>query len=111
MIHNALYTSNINIELQEPHNKNVNSDIPDWLLLLVFVNISVLFLFQVNYYERYQINPIVNSITWRGLDPYGLIIGLLPNTWYAYDVQVFNTAGLNSIGDTYFQRTTLNGNS
>ncbi|XP_071155484.1 contactin-like [Mytilus edulis] len=64
--------------------------------------------YQVNYWERSDPDPIVNSISWRTLDTFGLCIGLLPNTWYEYDVQVFNTAGLNSRGEVYFQRTTLN---
>ncbi|KAK3106223.1 hypothetical protein FSP39_015497 [Pinctada imbricata] len=61
--------------------------------------------YQVNYWERNDTDPILNSISWRVELPYGLIIGLIPDTWYAFTVQAFNTAGLNPLSEAAFQRT------
>lgn len=38
-----------------------------------------------------------------------IVIGLLPNTWYTFDVQVFNTAGMSTPSETAYQRTLLAG--
>lgn len=64
--------------------------------------------YQVNYFERNDSEPIINSISWRTSDPQGLVIGLLPYTWYTFDVQVLNTAGMGQISEKFHQRTYQN---
>ncbi|XP_033733379.1 contactin-like [Pecten maximus] len=64
--------------------------------------------YQVNYFERNNSDPIINSISWRTHDPEGLVIGLLPYTWYTFDVQVLNTAGMGQISEKFHQRTYQN---
>ncbi|XP_060074968.1 contactin-like [Ylistrum balloti] len=64
--------------------------------------------YQVNYFERNDTNPIINSISWRTHEPEGLVIGLLPYTWYTFDVQVLNTAGMGQISEKFHQRTYQN---
>ncbi|OWF39873.1 Contactin [Mizuhopecten yessoensis] len=64
--------------------------------------------YQVNYFERNDSNPIINSISWRTTDPQGLVIGLMPYTWYTFDVQVLNTAGMGQISEKIHQRTYQN---
>lgn len=63
--------------------------------------------YQVNYWEMYTDDPIVNSISWRGQMSENIVIGLLPDTWYTFDVQVFNTAGMSTPSETAYQRTLL----
>lgn len=60
---------------------------------------------QVNYWERFTEDPIMNSISWRGQMSSGLVIGLLPHTWYTVDVQVLNMAGMGPVSETDFQLT------
>lgn len=63
----------------------------------------------MNYFARNTSDPIIHFISWRTSEPKGLVIGLLPNTWYTFDVQVLNTAGRGQISEKYHQRTYQNG--
>lgn len=67
------------------------------MLTLIFV--------QVNYWERFTEDPIMNSISWRGQMSSGLVIGLLPDTWYTVNLQALNMAGMSQISETDFQLT------
>ncbi|XP_022316570.2 contactin-3-like isoform X2 [Crassostrea virginica] len=61
--------------------------------------------YQVNYWERFTKDPIMNSISWRGQMSQGLVIGLLPDTWYTVNLQALNMAGMSQISETDFQLT------
>lgn len=47
----------------------------------------------------------MNSISWRGQMSSGLVIGLLPDTWYTVNLQALNMAGMSQISETDFQLT------
>lgn len=61
--------------------------------------------YQVNYWERFTEDPIMNSISWRGQMSSGLVIGLLPDMWYTVNLQALNMAGMSQISETDFQLT------
>ena len=60
---------------------------------------------QVNYRARYDPDPVINVISWRGESDTGVIIGLDPYSWYTVDVQVRNTAGLGPRSELYHAKT------
>lgn len=47
----------------------------------------------------------MNSISWRGQMSRGLVIGLLPDTWYTVNMQALNMAGMSQISETDYQLT------
>lgn len=47
----------------------------------------------------------MNSISWRGQMSSGLVIGLLPDTWYTVNLQALNMAGMSQISETDYQLT------
>ncbi|XP_061176195.1 contactin-like [Saccostrea echinata] len=61
--------------------------------------------YQVNYWERFTEDPIMNSISWRGQMASGVVIGLLPDTWYTVNLQALNMAGMSQISETDYQLT------
>ncbi|KAK3612186.1 hypothetical protein CHS0354_016572, partial [Potamilus streckersoni] len=61
--------------------------------------------YQVNYWEKFGVSPIMNSLSWRGETSSGIALGLRPNTWYTVNVQVLNTAGMGPISEVAHIRT------
>ncbi|KAL8623499.1 hypothetical protein ACOMHN_015707 [Nucella lapillus] len=61
----------------------------------------------VNYWEAVS-NPLRQSHYTGENSDKTLVIGLLPNTWYRVDVQVYNSAGLGPPSEEYVQRTWKN---
>ncbi|CAE1245102.1 unnamed protein product [Acanthosepion pharaonis] len=57
--------------------------------------------YQVNYWNRDQKRPILNSVKFPGKMTEALVIGLVPNMYYWVNVQVYNTAGNGPISEIY----------
>lgn len=59
---------------------------------------------QVNYWEDVT-NPLIMSHYTGEASSGATVIGLLPNTMYVMDVQVYNSAGLGPVSEKNKQRT------
>ncbi|XP_029635341.1 contactin-like [Octopus sinensis] len=61
--------------------------------------------YQVNYWDRDKDEPIRYSVRQYNTEGKTVVIGLLPNAYYLVTVQVFNTAGLGPVSETYLGTT------